>query len=229
MVSLWYYEEIGTRFQQTQMYPEDRVLITYLPDPADFELLQNKGWYRIPEKHAPKGLYAEYYAFYFGRKFGDKKWAIHYFARQQGYELVQRLDLFPEQADHPRAQDYYYKVVLGPLQKLSEPIVSLNWRRITFIHTTWDRFQDAREINDLLIEGGEYVDRIYAALKERGFRVERNYRTREQPFAYSTPLIIRCRNGIVDITRNEIDESIQDPQNLIDDVVERVALQGGSV
>jgi hypothetical protein len=113
------------------------------------------------------------------------------------------------------------------MQKLSEPIGSLHWRRITFIHTTWDRFQDAREINDLLIEGGEYVDRIYSALKERGFRVERNYRTREEPFAYSTPLSIKCRNGIVDITRTEIDESFQDPKNLIEEIVQRVDQQGG--
>jgi len=44
------------------MYPEDRVLIAYLPEPADFENIRNEGWYRIPEKHAPKGLHAEYYA-----------------------------------------------------------------------------------------------------------------------------------------------------------------------
>lgn len=63
----------------------------------------------------------------------------------------------PEQEDHPRAQDLYYKIVLGSLQRLEEPILSLRWRRITFMHTTWDRFQDAREINDLFVEGGEYV------------------------------------------------------------------------
>jgi hypothetical protein len=35
------------------------------------------------------------------------------------------------------------------------------------MHTTWDRFVDAREIGDLMIEGGEYVDRIFATLKDR--------------------------------------------------------------
>ncbi len=149
------------------MYPEDRVLIAYLPDPADFALLQNEGWYRIPLRHAPKGLHAEYYAFYFGRDFGPKKWAIHNYARQLGHELVTRRDLFPDQADHPRAGDFYYRVSLGPLEKLEEPIVSLRWRRITFMHTTWDRFMDAREIGDLMVEGGDYVDRIYATLKDR--------------------------------------------------------------
>ncbi len=149
------------------MYPEDRVLIAYMPDPADFFLLQKEGWYRIPLKHAPKGLHAEYYAFYFGRDFGPKKWAIHNYARQLGHELVTRRDLFPDQADHPRADEFYYRVSLGPLEEREEPIVSLRWRRITFMHTTWDRFMDAREIGDLMVEGGDYVDRIYATLKDR--------------------------------------------------------------
>jgi hypothetical protein len=149
------------------MYPEDRVLIAYMPDPADFVLSQNEGWYRIPLKHAPKGLHAEYYAFYFGREFGPKKWAIHFYARKLGHELVTRRDLFPGEPNHPRADDYYYRVSLGPLEERKEPIVSLRYRRITFMHTTWDRFVDAREIGELMIEGGEYVDRTFATLKDR--------------------------------------------------------------
>ena len=65
---------------------------------------------------------------------------------------------------YKRQDDIYYKVQLGPLQRLAQPIVSLRWRRLTFVHTTWDRFQDATEINDLFIEGGPYVDRLYACL-----------------------------------------------------------------
>ena len=52
------------------MYPEDRVLVTYMPKPADFAIVQTQGWYRIPKQHAPKGIHAEYIAFYFGRQFG---------------------------------------------------------------------------------------------------------------------------------------------------------------
>ena len=92
-----------------------------------------------------------------------------------GTELTTRLALFPDQPDHPRAQEMYYKVQLGPLQKLAQPIVSLHWRRITFLHTTWDRFLDATEINDLFVDGEPYVDRIYATLKERGVKAERKY------------------------------------------------------
>lgn len=211
------------------MYPEDRVLIAYLPEPNDFALLKAEGWYRIPQKHAPKGLHAEYLAFYFGRKFGDQKWAVHYYARQRGHELVKRVDLFPDQPEHPRASDYYFKIALGTIHKMATPIVSLNWRRITFIHTTWDRFQDAREINDLLITGGEYVDRVYAALRERGVRVERNYQTKEEPSIYTVPLYVNCNKGRLDITHSEVKKAEVDLEGLVDDVVRKIEDQGGQL
>lgn len=209
------------------MYPEDRVLVAYVPDPADFALIRERGWYRIPQQSAPKGLYAEYFAFYFGRHFGSQKWAIHYYAERLGHELTTRALLVPEEPDHPRAHDFYYKVQLGPLQQLAEPIVSLRWRRVTFLHTTWDRFQDAREINDLFIEGGEYVDRLYATLKERGFRPERGYTVREAGTTYRVPLAIPCRDGRVELTAAELPQSDAEVVNLADELSRAVAARGG--
>ena len=148
------------------MYPEDRVLIVYMPTPADFSIVEREAWYRIPMSAAPKGLFAEYFAFYFGQAFGPQKWAVHAYARRLGHELMTRRDLFPAEVDHPRAAALYYKVQLGPVQYLERPIISLHWRRITFIHTTWDRFQSANELNDLFLEGDAYVDRAFAILKE---------------------------------------------------------------
>lgn len=209
------------------MYPEDRVLVAYVPDPADFEIIQNEGWYRIPQKHAPKGLYAEYFAFYFGQKFGPQKWAIHYYAPRLGHELTTRAALFPEQPDHPRAADLYYRVQLGPLRQLERPIVSLRWRRVTFIHTTWDRFQDATEINDLFVEGGEYVDRLYATLKERGLRPERDYLVKERGGPYRVPLAVPCRDGTVEVTASELPRSVAEAVNLADEITRAVAARGG--
>ena len=148
------------------MVPDDRVLVAYVPAPADFTKIETQNWYRIPQKSAPKGLYAEYIAFYFGRRFGDQKWAIHYYAKNMGHELVRRIDILPNEPTHPRAQEIYYQVQLGSLQVLERPIISLQWRRILFIHTTWDRFEEANEINDLLLEGKSLVDRRFVALRD---------------------------------------------------------------
>lgn len=209
------------------LYPEDRVLVAYVPKPADFATIEREGWYRIPQAHAPKGLYAEYVAFYFGRNFGAKKWAIHHYAPNLGHELVTRRELLPAEPDHPRADKWYYKVQLGDLCSLSRPIVSLRWRRITFFHTTWDRFQDAVEINDLFVDGGKYVDRLYAALKDRGLQPERNYRVEEPGVVYDVPLTVLCRNGRCDIHAHQIPQNDTDLAVLLKAIERETAVYGG--
>jgi hypothetical protein len=181
------------------MYPEDRVLVAIMTSPADLDLARDERWYRIPQRRARQGVHAEYLAFYLGRAFGDQKWAIHYYARNEGHELVRRRDLFPNEPNHPRADETYFKVQLGPLQQLSRPILSLRWRRISFIHTTWDRFADASEINDLFVEGAPYVDRVYYALREAGIQSERRYRIRERGTQYVADLAVPCRDGTVGV------------------------------
>lgn len=209
------------------MFPEERVLVAYVPSPADFQTVQRQRWYRVPQKHAPKGVYAEYFAFYFGRQFAEKKWAIHYYARRLGHELVTRATLFPDEPDHPRANEWYYKVQLGPLQELERPIVSLRWRRITFLHTTWDRFQDAHEINDLFVTGGQYVDRVYAALKERGIQPERDYHVHEAGDEYRVPLSIPCQRGRLDISASELPTQIEALDGFIEEIERRAKTRGG--
>lgn len=149
------------------MFPEDTVLIAYVPTPADFNLIQQERWYRIPVAQCPKGIYADYIGFYFGQNFGSQKWGIHYFAPIRGHELVRRIDLFPDQPDHARAKDRYFKVQLGKVRPRGEPIVSLSWRRLLFLHTTWDRFCTAKEITDLTM-GVEPLHQRGRAIRERG-------------------------------------------------------------
>jgi len=129
--------------------PDDRVLVCLMNNPRDLEIARWDHWYRIPVKHAPADYLADILAFYLTAAFGDEKWAIHEYARVRGHELVRRVDLFPDEADHPRANDLYYKMQLGPLQRLSRPIPSLRWRRITFLQTTGDRFLNALDVGEL--------------------------------------------------------------------------------
>ncbi len=179
------------------MNPEDRVLVAVMNRPKDFEIAQREGWYRLPEGKATAGAYFEYVAFYFTAAFAEQKWAIHYYARRLGHELVTRRQLLPDEPDHPRSGDRYYKLQLGPLQRRDPPIVSLRWRRIAFIHTTWDRFEAAEEINDLFIEGDPYVDRLYHALRDSGLSPERQFPVREAGAEYVAALAVPCRAGVV--------------------------------
>lgn len=181
------------------MHPEDRVLVAVITRPKDFDAIREWGWYRVPEKKAPRGIFAEYIAFYFTAAFGEQAYAVHYYARRMGDELVTRRELLPDEPDHPRADELYYKLQLGPLQKREPPIVSLRWRRITFIHTTWDRFEVAEEVNDLFAEGDEFVDRLYHALRDAGLSPERQYPLREASPGYISTLAVPCQRGAVAI------------------------------
>ena len=186
------------------MYPEDRVLVGVMPHPRDLTIAQEQHWYRIPEKRMPKGIHAEYIAFYFTKSFGkDLRWAIHTYARRTGHELVRRADLIPDDPDHPRANERYYKVQLGPLKQKVPPIVSVRWRRITFIYTTWDRFITAEEVNDLYSTDNQFVDRVYHALKRRGIQPDRAVEISEGREHYTLDMLIPCRDGAVMIAGDE--------------------------
>ncbi|MGC9467444.1 MAG: hypothetical protein ACP5HS_02535 [Anaerolineae bacterium] len=175
----------------------DRVLVGVMTDPRDFCLAQDEGWYRIPVKHAPGSTTdAAVLAFYFTAAFGVEKWAIHWYAEVRGHELVLRRDLFPKQPDHPRAEERYYKLQVGPLIRREPPIPSLRWRRVSFIETTWDRFAAAEEINDLYMSG---ADGLYVTLKESGFFPEREYLIRENGRSYESEIAIPCKDGIVSV------------------------------
>ena len=50
---------------------------------------------------------------YSTKVFKEDKWAIHYYARIEGHELVASRDLIPSEPDHPRARAWYYKLQLG--------------------------------------------------------------------------------------------------------------------
>lgn len=149
------------------MYPDDRVLVGVINRKRDLRLMLEERWYRIPCKRLPGGIYAEYIAFYLsGSAARDKDTTgIHYYAQRSGLELVYRKDLLPEQADHERADEVYYKVQLKPAIARVPPITNPSRRSISFIYTTWDRFVQAQIINDLYSQSGHFVDRIYHALR----------------------------------------------------------------
>jgi hypothetical protein len=178
-------------------HASDRVLVAVMNRRRDFAIARDEGWYRIPVQRAPESTTdAAVLAFYFTQAFGEEKWSIRWYGSVRGHELVTRLQLLPDEADHPRAQKRYYRLQLGPLVKLEQPILSLRWRRITFIETSWDRFAAAEEINDLYASG---ADGLYVTLKDAGISAEREFLVREQGRPYEVDLAVPCRRGTLAI------------------------------
>jgi hypothetical protein len=159
--------------------PESRVLVAYLPSPRDLELAESKRWYRIRSREMADRLRGgisgfSYLAFYQPKSFGQEKYCVRRYALVQAVHEVRRMELLPDQPDHPRAQDLYYKLELGPLQVLDRPVVSQRPRRILFIPTTWEKLQVSREINDLFI-GSRIENLLYRRLRELELTPEREW------------------------------------------------------
>lgn len=160
--------------------PTDLILVVIVPSPRDLEIARLLGWYRIPLRSAPKIIDVDYLAFYQTSAFGEEhKWKIEYYAQVQGHELTRRAELLQEEADHPRAQEEYYKISIGPVFKLISPIKVKKWKRITFLFTTGERMSTASEISDLVVHDDER-NILWSALRERALKND-IYRVKEFP------------------------------------------------
>lgn len=132
------------------------ILVGVLPTPRDLEIARLLGWYRIPTRFAPKVVQVDFIAFYQPSGFGKDHGArIEFFAEVRGVELTTRAELIRDEPIHPRAHEEYYKLQLGPLCKLPNPISAGKWKRITFLYTTGELFSKARLINDLVVKSEE--------------------------------------------------------------------------
>ena len=144
----------------------DLILVCLLPTPRDMEIARLLGWYRIPLRTAPKVVAVDYLAFYQPGSFAERGGRIEYVATVRGHELATRAELLKDETDHPRANEEYFKVQIGPLERLSKPIVAEKWRRLTFLYTTGEYFLKAQTLNDLVVQSDERA-LLWQSLRER--------------------------------------------------------------
>lgn len=143
------------------------ILIGILPSARDLDIARMLGWYRIPLKSSPKVIDVDYFAFYQGANFGEEhRWRIEYLAEYRGHELTTRRELLREERDHPRANEEYYKVQIGPLIAIDAPILADKWKRITFLYSTGELLNQALTVNDLVVRSEER-EILWKSLRER--------------------------------------------------------------
>jgi hypothetical protein len=155
--------------------PTDLILVCLLPSPRDLEIARLLGWYRIPLRTAPKVVAVDYLAFYQPSAFAERGGQIEYVAKVRGHELTTRGELLRDEADHPRAKEEYFKIQIGGLEKLSQPIVADKWKRLTFLYSTGEYLLNAKKLNDLVVEGEERQT-LWRNLRERAEN-EQQYKT----------------------------------------------------
>ena len=166
------------------------ILVAILPSQRDFDIARLFGWYRIPLKSAPKVISVDYLAFYQTKAFGEaERWQITYVAEILGHELTRRKDLLQDEPDHPRGHEEYFKIQIGPLQRLENPVPASDWKRITFFYTTGEQFKTAQTINDLVIKAQDEREILWHSLRERALRAN-EYKAEELPESILDPIIL---------------------------------------
>jgi len=146
--------------------PTDLILVCLLPTPRDLEIARLLGWYRIPLRTAPKVVAVDYLAFYQPSAFAERGGQIEFIAQVKGHELTTRGELLRDEKDHPRSNEEYFKIQVGGLEKLSEPIRADKWKRLTFLYSTGEYLLNAKMLNDLVVQNEER-EILWKNLRER--------------------------------------------------------------
>jgi hypothetical protein len=176
--------------------PASLILVCLLPSPRDLEIARLLGWYRIPFRSAPKVVAVDYLAFYQPGSFGNDAGRIEWTAEVRGHELTTRAELLKDEFDHPRAGEEYYKIQIGPLEKLPHMVVAEKWKRLTFLYTTGEYLLQATTLNDLVVQSDERA-LLWQSLRERA-QVGQIYKT-DIPDAEIPPEVLMELLGIKEL------------------------------
>lgn len=182
------------------------VLVAVVNNMEDLRRAAAEGWYRIPQRSAPRRVGADYLAFYQTGAFkaAEEAQTVTYYAPTRRYRLLTRRELLPAEVDHPRADDYYFRIELGPFQRLDTSIPAGAFRRMTFIHTTLDRLFSATTLTDLFYKDDPF-ETLWNALREHRLRPLKNRVLGDQP----VDITLRARGGYLGINCDD-DHSAQE-------------------
>ncbi len=174
------------------------VLVAIMNNKADFVILQDKLWYRIPVKSMPKPWPPRWLAFYQTKVFGAEAYSVRYYGRVQRIDRVLRKVLFPDEFENEKTNQEYYQIHLDGMKILSRPVYSARWRRIIFIPTTWLKLNNAVEINDLYHES-PLEDHLWLIMKGMNIGAERQWDMKIDTKRFLLDFAVFCVNGNIDV------------------------------
>lgn len=184
------------------MSKRGEVLVAIINKKLDFAILREQLWYIIPvssvEKWIKESWPPKWLAFYQTKVFDAEKHAINYFAEVLDIREVHRWQLFPDEPNDEKSNRRYYQVFVKSVQALPKPIYSRRFRRIIYIPTTWEKFINAIEINDLFDESS-LEDKLWAEFKRHNIPAERQEYVVARENDYALDFAVYCAKGNIDI------------------------------
>ncbi len=180
----------------------EELLVGIINRISDFEIIRDKHWYRIPvdvaDNRLKKRWPPKWIAFYQSGVLRNNPFLISHYAEIKSIVKVQRNELFSNEPYNQNSNKIYYKLVFEKLDTLPRPILSRRWRRIIFIQTTYEKFLNAVEINDLFDES-ILEDRLWAEFKRNKIEAERQELVQVKNKFYFLDFAIYCIKGKLDI------------------------------
>ncbi len=182
---------------------DEQLLVAIMNNQLDMRTAQQDHWYRIPVSSQRKWLAnrwpPRWIAFYQTKLFNSERYSVRYYAPVLSIRERSGHQLLPERGfGTEKGQKRYFQLMLGPLQELPQPIFSRRLRRITFIPTTYSKFLEAEEINDLY-DDSPLENRLWAALKRARIEAERQFHVTAGDENYFLDFAIRCAAGNIDV------------------------------
>lgn len=175
-------------------------LVGIVPRKNLWDIIKKEKWYHIPVESAPKNAaLVEYLGFYFPKVFGEEmRYKVNFYAKVKKMDIVKRIELFPKEKEHKRADKDYFQFHLGKIKELPKPIPSLRWRRIVHIPTSCEKLFTAEEINGLY-NTSPLEEKMYHELKRRKIEAERQLYVKVGSQFYCLDFGIFCKKGNIDL------------------------------
>lgn len=185
---------------ETKYKSVNDTLVVLVKDKADWLIIQQQNWYRIPiETRSPANLrVAKWIAFYFPQKFGDQKYSIRYYATIIGITECKRFELFPNEPQNSKSLKTYHKIQFQALIHLPKPIVSHKGRLLLFIPTTLEKLFWANEINDIFNDS-PLEEKLWLKLKQENLSAERQFYVKTNDKSFICDFVFFCKTGIIDV------------------------------
>lgn len=135
-------------------------------------------------------------AFFQGKVFGDEEaYKIRYFGEVERIDKVPRKELFHTTKRNAfKAEKMYYRIQLKDLKMRYQPIISHLPRRIVFLPTPLEKFEQAEQINDLF-DVSPLEDRLWSALKYVNILAERQWKIVVENKNYFLDFAVFCKQG----------------------------------
>lgn len=174
------------------------VLVAIINRRKDLEILLTQNWYRIPVAKLPARPFG-WLAFYHTSALGKEGKLIRYYAQVKQIIKTRRKDLLPDEKNHRRYGEEYYKFVFERIKELTRPIHNSTSMRFTFGFTTLARLLRFRSLHSLF--GVRPLERIFRQLLKKHdvpffpeYPIKCKGRVR-----YRLDLAIFCRKGQINI------------------------------